>query len=365
MIVMETTPAEARQPRTAEPADYFQVGRQGDGLTIYLRYDLFRALDDFAVRDTSREQAGLLVGQVHQQGEQGGFLVVEDAIESPLTDERAGRFSADSWQQAHRLARTRHPGKTVLGWFHTHPGTGLDLSSEEVGVHQRFFTEPWQVVYVVDPVQRERNFHVKQRGVVCAADGFRIFGKQMPAAGPLGEVRSIKPDEKLKERYVERSLENIQRMLRHPTLTAKDYLIVGLLVLNLAVMLFRPTSPAKVDTSRIAFRQTQISEQVAGLRNGLDKLQKQLAAAPAPALRPAAAPAPESAQPSVSDPPPVGGVRFHKVTPGDTLSSIAQTYYKSSAPSLMKRLAHYNGLKSPYFDIYPGETLKLPTWFKK
>lgn len=374
---METRSVDAEPRQVLEPTEYFQVGRQADGMRIYLRYDLFRALDDFAVRDTSREQAGLLVGRVHHDETDGGFLVVEDAIDSSVGDERTGRFGASTWQHARRIAKSRHPGKAIVGWFHTHPGTGLELSEEEAEVHRKFFPEPWQVVYVVDPVQRDRNFHFKRGSALLAAAGFRIFGKETPptAAQPAPEIRSVKPDEHLKERYLERSLEKIQKMLRNPGMTTRDWIIIGLLALNLAVMLFRPMPPVTVDNSEVTAGQAQMSEQISAMKNRLERLEAHLAALQMidEELSLAPSPTPESAEVESAPETPVSKpsaaaassptgkmVKLHKVAAGDTLSTITEKYYSSSSPALVTALARFNKLKAPNFDIYPGDTVKIP-----
>ena len=371
-----------------EPAEFFQVGTQKGELRIYLRYELFRALDDFAVRDTSREQCGLLVGRLGQ-GSEGPFLVVEDAIESSVGDDRTGRFNAGTWQRARRIAKTRHPNRLVVGWFHTHPGTGLELSDEELQVHEKFFPEDWQIVYLVDPVRRDRNFHLRQGGELKSVDGFRIFGKEgakpdMDSSEGTPSVRSVPADEQLKERYLERSLEKIQKMLRRPAVGFKDYLIVALLLTNLGVLLWRPSPPVKVDLSELAAGQSQLSEQLTNLRSRMEKLENHLAelqlldeqlqlavgeeepleALPTPAVEESPEVKPTPAEPPVkpNGEQPADGkkVKLHKVQGGDTLSTIASKYYDESGPNMVTALGRFNKLKGPNYAIFPGDTVKIP-----
>jgi proteasome lid subunit RPN8/RPN11 len=40
---------------------------------------------------------------------------------------------------------------TVVGWFHTHTRSKIFLSSEDLTVHESFFTEPWQIALVMKP----------------------------------------------------------------------------------------------------------------------------------------------------------------------------------------------------------------------
>lgn len=361
---------EQKRPETAgrqllEPSEFFQVGKAQDDLKIYLRYDLFRALDDFAAKDSSREQAGLLVGRLGDSKE-GPFLVVEDAIEISIGDANTGRFSAASWQRGYRIAKTRHPQHEIVGWFHSHLDQGVELTEEELSIHQRHFPEEWQLIYVVDPVRRDRNFHVRTGDQMTAVEGFRIFGKEgRMGAVANAEVRSVKADGALKERYVERSLEKIQKQLSRPGFAPKDLLIIALLVTNLLLLLWRPTPPVKVDTKELEQGQVEISEQVGSMQSRLQKLERQLTEVsildgemnlddeeldlPKPKAKPGKAQ-------------PVSGkkVRLHKVAGGDTLSSICAKYYDNSTPKATAALARHNKLKAPYYDIFPGDTLKIP-----
>ena len=380
-VSIEAPASGAHRPAGSEPDDFFQVGSEdASALRVYLRYPLFRALDDFALRDTSREQAGLLLGR---KPEGGGWVQVEEALDVGI-DEGGSRFTARSWQRARRLARHRHPGLEVVGWFHTHPGTGVDLSAEETEVHQKFFSEPWQVVYVVDPVLRERNFHLWREGSLAPASGFRIYGKEEQVM-QVADREPSRPDEHLRERYLERGLEKLQRMVRRPPIRVIDYVLVGLLVLNLLVMLLRPTPPVRVDQKELLAGQRQLADQVGELSSRMKKLEEHLAAirmldaelglatSPSPApVEPSPAPEPQespAASPTAAAPaaaPAAGGpktgakVRLHKVRQGDTMSLIAEKYYGTADPKVIAALGRYNRLKPPNYDIWPGDTVKVP-----
>lgn len=362
--------AEAQQQVAfEEPTEFFEVGSDEAGLRIYLRYDLFRALDEFAVRDTSRELAALLVGQIHE-GPQGNCIVVEDAIEIGVGDDREGRFSPRVWQHARRVARTRYATKVIVGWYHTHPGTGLDLSQEEREVHKSFFPEAWQVMYVVDPVTRDRNFYRTQEGRMTGVRGFRIFGKDAanlrdkPTPQPSPPAAAApRPEEGLRERYVERSLEKLLRGQRRPPVRPFDLLLFVLLVANLLAIILKPSPVAKVNLAPVSKSLEGVSNQVTAVNRRLEKLERHLAelqviddqiiqATPTPG----ASPAPEV----TSMAPRLGSkeVLQHQVKEGDTLSLIAEKYYGSAATSVIAGLSKYNKLQGN--EIFPGDILKIP-----
>lgn len=361
-----------------EPANYFQVGQDEPGLAVYLRHDLFRALDEYAVRDTSRELSALLVGQIGN-GVEGEFLMVEDAIEIPASEKSNGRLTTLDWQQASKVAKVKHQDKVVVGWYHTHPGTGSELSSEERELHAAFFPEAWQVLYVVDPVTRDRAFHRSLENKLCATRGFRVYGRDALSqssdrtAPKIDSQNNEALPDSSRDRYVERTLEKLVRQTRRPAVRPIELVLVVLLLANLVAPFLKPSPTAKVDLAPLRAEQTKIGTQVAAqiklIGSRIDKLEQHLAAlrildeqlAASPAPSPAASAAPAASATPESTPSPVAEeakVKEIKVESGQTLAGITQKHYGASDKKIVSSLAHYNDLKS--LEIKAGQTLKIP-----
>lgn len=348
--------AETRSAEMVEPADFFQVG-QDDGVTprLYLRYDLFRAIEEFALKDTSRELAGLLLGR-----STADYTLVEEAVECGISEE-GGRFTARVFQYSRRIARHRYPELKVLGWFHTHPGSGLELSEEEREVHRAQFPESGQLLYVEDPVQRDRNFHRTMGTGIQQVGGFRIYGKET-FKDMTQEATPVRADDHLKERYLERSLEKIQRMLRRPVWQLKDTIIILLLLANLLALIFLRPGPATVTVGGAPATDKEVMKTLADMSNRLTALEEHLRAMQVIDEELMTSPSPTPVDTAAVPPPPStpGKARTHKVKSGDTLGRIAEKYYGTSDPKVLKALARANGLKSPNYDMFVGETLKIP-----
>lgn len=389
-----------------EPGDFFSVGNEDlSAMRVYLRYKLFRALDNLALKDTSSAKAGLLLGKHSvSPSSEAGWIKVDEAVEVADLD---GSYPESVWESARQSAAQSYPGLEVVGWFHSHPDAGIGLQPVDVEVHSRSFREPYQVVYVMDPLLRERGFHIWQNGKICYATGFRIYGKEekvMTNMAAAAEHESPRPDEHLRERYLERSVEKLQKMVRRPAIRPIDYAIVGLQILIIALFLLRPNPVAKVDQTDILAGQDKIAQDVAQLSLRMQKQEEHLKALgvldeelklPAASAENSApvsaehsevkgsAPEVTASVPKVKDASPVAAaatapeasatpreivagvavgskVRLHKVDSGETLSLIAEKYYQSSDAGLLKALGKYNRLKPPYFDIYQGDTLKIP-----
>lgn len=50
------------------------------------------------------------------------------------------------------VAMEAAPELSLLGWFHTHPGLTPYLSKMDLSIHNGFFTAPWQIAVVLDPL---------------------------------------------------------------------------------------------------------------------------------------------------------------------------------------------------------------------
>jgi hypothetical protein len=44
-----------------------------------------------------------------------------------------------------------YPDKSVVGWYHSHPGFGVFLSDHDLFIHENFFSARHQVAWVYDP----------------------------------------------------------------------------------------------------------------------------------------------------------------------------------------------------------------------
>jgi proteasome lid subunit RPN8/RPN11 len=102
-----------------------------------------------------REIAGVLVG-VHQLTSAGYVVRVTGTIRAQHTDAAHTHvtFTHETWDQVHAELERDHRGRTIVGWYHSHPGLGLFLSSMDRFICDNFFNLPWHIAMVVDPVAK-------------------------------------------------------------------------------------------------------------------------------------------------------------------------------------------------------------------
>ena len=96
---------------------------------------------------------GILAGRLCEDDD-GVFLDVEAAVRG--TGARAGRghvtFTQETWNGIHTALERDHPKLQILGWYHTHPGFGVEFSEMDVFIQKNFFSLPTQVAFVMDPL---------------------------------------------------------------------------------------------------------------------------------------------------------------------------------------------------------------------
>jgi proteasome lid subunit RPN8/RPN11 len=131
------------------------VNRPGVYMTqaAYHNINQHAALSDFEI-------GGMLVGQAYQSPDSGLFVVVEGVLEADHIDHSPVHltFTSDALTDMLDRLEEMHPGRQIVGWYHTHPGLTIFLSSMDVWLHTHFFPQPWLVALVVDPHNNHGGF---------------------------------------------------------------------------------------------------------------------------------------------------------------------------------------------------------------
>jgi hypothetical protein len=117
------------------------------------------------------EEGGFLIGRAYRDRDASGTYLLE--VTAALAAEHTGAsllhftFTGDSFDAVKRALREAHPGKRLLGWYHTHlfaATTEMGLSSIDLQLHFTTFRQPWQLAGLVnlDGHQRTLRFYVRQ-----------------------------------------------------------------------------------------------------------------------------------------------------------------------------------------------------------
>lgn len=105
---------------------------------------------DHVYSSLGREVGGVLIGEYQKSPPETHVLAAIPALEA--TSEVASvTFTHDAWSSIHAALEEDHPGRQIVGWYHSHPGFGIFLSEHDLFIQRNFFSGVGQVAHVVDP----------------------------------------------------------------------------------------------------------------------------------------------------------------------------------------------------------------------
>ena len=304
------------------PMNFIASGIVGhDDVRVYIRQSTLEDIEKLSKSDTKREVGSILLGNVLE--DMGKIhVVISDYIEAKYTDASAASltFTHETWDYVYTEQNKHHADKKIVGWQHTHPGYGVFLSSYDTFIQENFFNLPFQLAYVVDPVQGQRGFFQWKNDKIQKLDGFYIYDD-------IG--RTIKGD------------------LEKPKTKSKDegksykWMALASLCLTAAVTVIFTFSLIS-NNQKVTQTISELTKQNDHLQDIIDQQESDIAAL--------------KIVPNVQ----YGGVVFEKYTvqKGDTLSSICIAKGLNYA-SYRKILMSINGIKNPNL-ILTGQILLLP-----
>jgi proteasome lid subunit RPN8/RPN11 len=148
-----------------------------EDLPVFVDHATADAIERHALRDTSVELGGILLGKECVDDQTGApFVLVTTSLEARHYENTQASFTYthDSWEEITRERDARHPDLDIVGWYHTHPDFGVFLSSHDLFIQRHFFSQPLQVAYVVDPVRHTRGFFRWRDGQMEQTGGFYL-----------------------------------------------------------------------------------------------------------------------------------------------------------------------------------------------
>lgn len=159
------------------PLNFLNIGEiENDDVKVYIHQDVYKEMEKYASSDTAHELGTIMIGEYSE--DMGKMhVVISDFIYAKYTDASASTltFTHETWDYVHKEHDEKYPDKKIVGWQHTHPGYGIFLSNYDMFIQENFFNLPFQVAYVIDPVQHLRGFFQWKNGKVEKLKGFYIY----------------------------------------------------------------------------------------------------------------------------------------------------------------------------------------------
>lgn len=159
------------------PMNFLAFGEiENDDVKVYIKQDVYKALEKLSASDTSKELGSIIIGDYSNELGKT-HVVISEYIEAKYTDASASTltFTHETWDYVHAEHERRYPNKRIIGWQHTHPNYGIFLSNYDLFIQENFFNLPFQIAYVIDPIQNLRGFFQWKNGKIEKLKGYYIY----------------------------------------------------------------------------------------------------------------------------------------------------------------------------------------------
>jgi hypothetical protein len=161
-------------------------------------------------------------------------------------------FTHKTWEYVNSVMDAQHPGRKIIGWYHSHPGYGVFLSPQDEFIQTNFFPQPWQVAFVFDPLAEEDGFFIWQQGKPCRMRQYWIGGEKKVHSADLAALRA----------GLKRNMDEIRQAL--PKAQRKGVRLIPFL---LAILLLAVLLLASLLQSQRYFRQLTALQEMAVKQN--------------------------------------------------------------------------------------------------
>ncbi len=150
-------------PVPSAPADLLRVA--------FMR-DAFADLCQHTKESLHAEVCGVLVG-VEYGDKAGPWLDVRAVIRGAAAAQGSDHvtFTQETWTRIHEERERRHPKLHILGWYHSHPGFGVEFSEMDTFIHRNFFPAATQLAFLNDPASGD------DAACINSADGIRYLDR--------------------------------------------------------------------------------------------------------------------------------------------------------------------------------------------
>ncbi len=168
-----------KQPENILPQNILAIGEHvEEDKNIYILQSVYKEIHRFTRNKNTDESGGMLIGTILEEFGKtniiiSGFVKAKHTVATPTTL----KFTHETWNYVYKEADRRFKGRKIVGWIHTHPDFGIFLSDYDKFIHQNFFSEDYQVAYVVDPIRKTEGFYFWINGKIEKCRGFYIYDK--------------------------------------------------------------------------------------------------------------------------------------------------------------------------------------------
>lgn len=333
MVEFNTNNEGTNFPVSEYPKNSELIGASDNGLKIFIERNNLFGVEEYLRSDTNNELGGVLIGNVYKDKNDKLFIVIKNNIIAESTNASLSRltFTHETWEKINENLEKDFPNQKILGWYHSHPGHSVFLSTYDVFIQDNFFDMPYMTAFVYDPIINDRGFFYKDETGIKKSDGYYIYGDR-PELIKTTELNIEMP----------KPLENIEVKKNDNTSdkSMKNFIVIALLVINFlfSILLLLKLSSTEKELSKLGNVKDHLNE----VKGDNNKLNQKLIVLEQSLLE---------LKTTSSE------TMKHTMKEGESLRGIVNAIMKDE--SKIDLVIKLNKLKDE-FDVKPGQIIELP-----
>lgn len=161
-----------------------------------------------------QEVCGVLVGELCED-DRGQWVHAQAAIRGTSAKQGGAHvtYTQETWEKIYETKDREYPKLSIVGWYHTHPGFGVEFSEMDLFVQRNFFPGNLQFALVMDPLNGEEAICVNTpRGIEHLAH-FWVDGRRRTCKVPQSAQPSSATT--VESGLLERKLADVEARLNH------------------------------------------------------------------------------------------------------------------------------------------------------
>lgn len=315
--------------RGSYPSDYIKIGGEDEKFKIFASEGAIEDVKGYLSSDKSKELGGVLLGDIFLDEFENKFIVISEVVIARFTEANVTRltFTHKSWEDINNRIDKEYPDKKVLGWFHSHPGHTVFLSSYDKFIHENFFNQDFMVAYVYDPINKEEGFFLWKENSLVKADCYYLYSDYQISKEKLSIPKT--------DFNTEKKTKDISPFLIFILIIS----IISFVLSAVLLIKYFELNDKVLESSDLNIRLKEIKEENIKTNTKVDKLLSGF----------------NSSSDSNKDL--KNNIIMHQIKPGETLKSLAKQFYNEEGK--FNLLIRHNNLKDEN-DISIGQIIEIP-----
>lgn len=199
-----------------------------------------------AKESLDKEVCGVLVGE-RCEDDRGTWVFAKAAIRGTASRQGGSHvtYTQETWEKIYEVKDRDYPKLDIVGWYHTHPGFGVEFSDMDKFIQQNFFAGALQFALVLDPLGGDEAICVNTPEGITYVDHYWLDGRartcRVPRTGlpePEGAAAAVSSGVESRLKAVEERLQQLLAASEEDRVAHHRFLLTVGMFVAMAVILW-------------------------------------------------------------------------------------------------------------------------------